>query len=250
MRVQPPLFPTAAEAVAEIGRTMRKLGRVNSSEKWQSVDSPAAMLELLEAGFRCPIPDNVNAMAKDVQPNRVWADLHFAERVSRRPTNPGTAYKFWPYFKAPSNKDREDEALRHEEKFTHTYQERIWAKGLPGIWYDWGDLDDVVELLKEQPRTRQAFLPIFFPEDTGAVHRGRIPCTIGYLFMQREGYLHCTYYIRSCDYFRHFRDDIYLAMRLTEWVRDEVGLDWELGMLNMYLGSIHCWETERELLPK
>ena len=67
---------------------------------------------------------------------------------------------------------------------------------------DYGDLDDVVTLLTNDPLTRQAFLPMWFPEDTGVVHGTRVPCSLGYHFMQRDGRLSITYYIRSCDIVR------------------------------------------------
>jgi thymidylate synthase len=78
----------------------------------------------------------------------------------------------------------------------------------------------LVDQLANEPYTRQAYLPIFFPEDTGAVHGGRIPCTLGYHFMMRGDQLHMWYHIRSCDLHRHFRDDLYLAVRLQLWVLD------------------------------
>jgi len=121
--------------------------------------------------------------------------------------------------------------------FTHTYQERFWPKDYErktlgydanriqkrrGIRYEWGDLSDVVEHLLNEPFTRQAYLPIFFPEDTGAKHGGRIPCTLGYHFMLRGHRMHCWYDIRSCDAVRHFRDDVYLTCRLVYWVLDQL----------------------------
>jgi thymidylate synthase len=118
-----------------------------------------------------------------------------------------------------------------------------------GIRYQYGDLNDVVEQLRRDESTRQAYLPIFFPEDTGAVHGGRVPCTLGYLFVMRYGFLHCTYYIRSCDFFRHFRDDVYLACRLTLWMTDQLNSGTP-GVLNMHIANLHCWKSELEMLPK
>jgi hypothetical protein len=63
-----------------------------------------------------------------------------------------------------------------------------------------------------EPFTRQAFLPIWYPEDTGSVHGERVPCTIGYHFIRRGDWVHVVYYIRSCDFFRHFRDDIIFVL--------------------------------------
>lgn len=148
--------------------------------------------------------------------------------------------------------------------FTHTYQERFWPKfagenergrggnGMRGLRYAYGDLDDVVNLLLREPYTNQAYLPIFFPEDTGAVHGGRVPCTLGYHFMLRQNRLHMWYEIRSCDYVRHLRDDLYLACRLLLWVlleltareaqeNDDSHLwrDVEPGMLHFLAHSLH-----------
>jgi thymidylate synthase len=144
--------------------------------------------------------------------------------------------------------------------FSHTYPERIWPKraGISsiaprpdnnkGIRYDYGDLADMVDLLKREPETRQAYLPIWFPEDTGAPSYQRVPCTLGYHFIRRHGFFHMTYYIRSCDIIRHFRDDIYLALKLYYWIKD-VSLPKTIpGLFTMHIVSLHCFYNERGLL--
>src|SRR5690606_37916967 len=99
------------------------------------------------------------------------------------------------------------------------------------------------------------YMPIFFPEDTGAVHGGRIPCSLGYQFIQRHGYLHINYYLRSCEVYRHFRDDAYLTMKLLLWVLDQLQLHdaatWGSvlpGTFNMYITSFHCFINDKEKL--
>lgn len=89
-----------------------------------------------------------------------------------------------------------------------------------GIRHFYGDLQSLVNLLADEPDTRQAWIPLFFPEDTGHGDGGRKPCTLGYQFILRNNQLHIYYPLRSCDYVRHFRDDIYLAVRLLLWVID------------------------------
>jgi hypothetical protein len=116
----------------------------------------------------------------------------------------------------------EDPPPRWETGFAHTYMERMWApKDHRGIRYQYGDAQDVVQHLIKDPMSRQAYLPIWHPEDTGKLEV-RVPCTLGYHFIQRHGFLHCTYYIRSCDLMRHFRDDIYLTVRLQLWMLDQL----------------------------
>jgi thymidylate synthase len=146
-----------------------------------------------------------------------------------------TAFSHW---------DKRTETFR----FDHTYQERIWPKWAghntmrdhgraewakkAGIRYEYGDLDDVVALLRREPFTRQAYLPIWFPEDTGVVFGGRAPCTLGYHFMRRTNRLHMWYDIRSCDFVRHFRNDLYLASRLLLWVLEQLTVrfhEWKMS---------------------
>lgn len=252
-----------SEAIGWAGRYLKNTGYEIRTEQWQGVDTPAPMLETLEVSFRGQVNPIIHQLVDDVRPNLPWADLHFDERVGGVPSNPGEAYKSWPYFRGNAR----DEEFRHEEghRFTHTYQERLWAgriEGEPttGIRYRLGDLSTLLDLLKREPLTRQAFLPIWFPEDTGAAHGGRVPCTLGYWFVCRHEAMHITYYIRSCDYFRHLRDDVYMAARLLLWVLDQLregpenvdGFDWwdvEPGFLNMHIGSLHCWMNEKGILP-
>ena len=133
--------------------------------------------------------------------------------------------------------------------------ERYWPKhagehdGPEGIRFAPGELSDVVEHLTNNPETRQAYLPIWFPEDTGVVHGERVPCTLGYHFLHRHGYLHMTYYIRSCDFTRHFRDDLYLSLRLQIYMMDclRVQPNWEgirPGMFVFHCVSMHCFEND------
>ena len=117
-----------------------------------------------------------------------------------------------------------------------------------GIRFTYGDLQDVVELLQMSPLTRQAYLPVWFPEDTGAHHGERVPCTLGYHFIIRGGALHIIYYIRSCDFLRHFRDDVYMAARLALWVYDRVGAALKMGNLTMHITSLHVFEADMPVL--
>lgn len=227
------------------------------TEKWQGFDiskrPEAKMHEIINIFFTVPTMgvEQLTHYQNVIEPNLPWADEHFEERVGGHPLNPPPSWVRWPFAHSA------EKALEGEQ-FNHTYPERFWPKwaGLPqehnkahtGIRYAYGDLDDVVNLLASQPLTRQAFLPIFFPEDTGAVHGGRVPCTIGYHFLMREGRLHLFYYIRSCDFVRHFRDDVYLAIRLQLWMLDKLRQKdprtWTSvrpGDFSMHIGSLHMF---------
>lgn len=248
-------FQNFSHAIQWAGRRLRTTGFTPESTKWQGIEAPAPMLETLFVNFGCVMKEDVDLLDAEIRPNREWADEHFNERVDGVPWNPPPSSERWPY----RRKDYED--VSDQGKFSHTYPERFWPVGpgepRMGIRYRYGDLDDLISLLLRDPFTRQAYLPVWFPEDTGAVHGGRVPCTLGYWFVVRNGYMHMNYGIRSCDYFRHFRDDIYLAARLMLYLRNRLrqlqhGEFWDsisLGLFTMNIGSLHCWRTETVMLP-
>jgi hypothetical protein len=233
--------------------------RVDVGE-WQSMDIKDKPLmithELMDVSLVISVGLDPLPLQFDISPNLPWAEDHFWERVSGFPLNPGEEYQNWPWYKGnvPAHQGVEG-------KFSHTYMERMWPKyaGIDdhynmgeaprkGIRYKYGDLNNVLELLVKSPLTRQAYLPIWFPEDTGAVHGERVPCSLGYHFIRRNDKLHCTYYIRSCDFVRHFRDDLYLAARLLQWVAWHVGI--APGQLTMHIVSLHIFEGDRKKLER
>lgn len=208
--------------------------------------------EIQNVVFEVDIPDEVRHWVQMTEPNLPWAEDHFQERVSRQPLNPPPSAAHWP-FKQQDHSDHVDE----HGQFSHTYPERFWPKHAApqrfinwredyvdafGIRYDYGDLGDVVHQLEKNPFTRQAYLPVWFPEDTGAVSNQRVPCTLGYHFMVRHGQLNCTYLIRSCDFMRHFPDDVYMAGRLTQWVA--MHINQPVGSLTMWIGSFHIFNGD------
>lgn len=191
---------------------------------------------------------DLNYYQRQIRPDLPWADDHFEERVSGKPLNPPPSEEWWPH--APTG----NSAFKHEGIFSHTYPERYWPKlaGRPnpyGIRYPYGDLQDLVELLQRTPLTRQAYLPVWFPEDTGNVLNVRTPCTLGYHFLvTADDELDVTYYIRSCDLLRHFRNDIYLTVRLLLWIMDRLSWDkTKPGNLRMHITSLHCFRND--MLP-
>ena len=239
------------------------------TEKWQGKeiknDPKYTMIETLNLSFSCQMSPDIKTIGEQINPNFAWADEHFEERVSGLPLNPPPSHVRWPYAQ------KNNAEFGGDEKFSHTYPERIWPKyrniakdgtimdrsKIKGFRYDYGDFNDVVSLMAREPFTRQAFLPIWFPEDTGSVHGERVPCTIGYHFIRRGDWVHVVYYIRSCDFFRHFKDDIYLCAKKVFWLIDKLKEidpeNWnhvKPGMLTMHITSLHAWAVEKPLLKK
>jgi len=226
--------------------------------------------ERAQVSFCTPIPGDAEGAQNVTQCQMPWAEDHFQERVGGEPLNPPPSADYWL---KPGQADkhrtiRESPVVDGDAtlKYSHSYPERFWPKeagpmdvpdqaGMTENWgvrFPLGDLGDVVDLLRREELTRQAYLPVWFPEDTGAVHRERVPCSLGYHFMIRERQLDLTYMIRSVDYVRHFHDDVYLAFRLAQWMRDQLnegrsGPQIGVGFLYMHIMSLHAFEGD---MPK
>lgn len=233
------IYPNFAMAIQAIGKNLEVAYEVKGT-RWQSTDVSSKpemkMREILNSSFQVVLGwnESIESYQQDIKPNLPWAENHFLERVSGEPLNPGNQWRNWPWALAADKHRTEGGG-----KFSHTYMERYWPKEAGGhyhdealaaryrrpthgIRYEYGDLDDVVNHLLADPLSRQAYLPVWFPEDTGVVHGERVPCSLGYHWILRNGSLHTTYYIRSCDFVRHFRDDLYLSVRLTLWLLDQL----------------------------
>lgn len=231
-------------------------GKETKAGLWQATSIYKDQLMLVYRNVTFTVSVNGQAMLDNLGADVEWAEEHFQERISGVPSNPGESYKRWPY----NTFTPENDPYMHGEEFSHTYQERFWPKeagtGKPfmgdnfhvGIRYNLGDLNDVIRQLKDNPLTRQAYLPIFFPEDTGAIHKQRVPCTLGYYFWIEDNKLHMNYIIRSCDVLRHLRNDMYLTARLLQHVAYKLQI--ESGELTFIIFNLHLFKNDKYALIK
>lgn len=251
-------------ALHEVRKEFLVMGHIIDRQEWQGMrdDRPQAkVFEVTDVVFRVNVPQSREEWARECEPNLPWAEDHFHERVSGEPLNPGEEYKNWPWYEQGVEEHKPD------GKFSHTYMERFWPKWAPengledhanyGIRYPYGDLETLVDLLRSRPYTRQAYLPIWFPEDLhAAMEPERVPCTLGYHFqavvdVTRSGdkpVIKMSYFMRSCDWFRYLRDDLYMAGRLLQWVADRV--DMRPGSLAMHIDNLHIFDSEGPRLRK
>lgn len=235
-----------------------------ATESWQGREANGkpdlVTHELLSVTMAVPLNylRSMHHLIDDIRPHLPWADDHFAERVGGEPLNPGNTWHTWRHAASASS------FLEGQKRqFNHTYMERFWPKyaglthlgelreNLPieeamsgfdahrGIRCAYGDLGDLVALLVKEPHTRQAYIPLFFPEDTGIADGGRKPCTLGYQFILRDNRLHIYYPMRSCDFANHWADDCYLAVRLVLWVIEQCR-EQELATPD-YAARENCW---------
>lgn len=252
---------------------------VVKTERWQGVPVNTDTRELRNVVFDVALfgIENLDHWRGDVAPNLPWADAHFKERVGGEPLNPGEEWKNWPWGQSA------DKFRATNQRFNHTYAERLWPKFMrrtpdgklpartksdiraypekdPRPFYiaghHVGDLQNLVELLVQEPHTRQAWIPLFFPSETGFGDGGRKMCSLGYHFLVRDNKAHVWYPLRSCDMRRHWADDCYLAVRLLLWVidrcRERSGF-WRgvvPGSYAMHMTSLHIFENDHDELMR
>lgn len=267
-------FTNFTDAIDD-ARLLLRAAPAKTRHKWQgadvSTDPSAAVHEVLYHDFRVSLRwgEKLDHWRRDIRPNLPWADDHFAERVCGYPLNPGREWRNWPWGR------NAEKFVDEVGKFDHNYMARYWpryaaaddpptvtpadyenhfaAKAPPlryGASGPYGDLAGVVTELVADPTTRQAILPVFFPDDTGYRPGRRKPCSLHYHFQLNDGELDVEYAIRSCDFTRHFRDDIYLTLRLLLWVLDEAAKLNKLwrrvppGNFVMHINNLHIFEND------
>lgn len=224
--------------------------------RWQAEDTDLQTFELKNFVLEANIGSSIKEASDVCGADQPWAETHFQERISGQPLNPAPSYVDWPWHSRA-------EAERHvkDSRFSHTYPERIWPRFAGeerevetddnvGIRYVYGDLDDVIKLLQNDPFTRQAYLPIWFPEDTGAVAGQRVPCTLGYHFIRNGPFLDVNYFLRSCDLTRHFHNDVYFTARLLQHIVSKVAVLEEnymvpfVGDVTMFVSNLHLFKND------
>lgn len=173
----------------------------------------------------------LDANSKDI-PNvtQPWADAEFIERITEPKDgefiNPGEAWKLrenvWGEF-------------FHNGKFGYSYNELIWNNN---------QFTKIVERLKQDPDSRQLWISLWDPTRDPDLLGGvsRVPCSLGYGFQVREGKLNMHYIMRSCDFSTHFANDVYLAIKLLEYVAELTG--YEVGNFTHSIFSLHIYRKD------
>lgn len=225
------------EVYSETQRNIYELGihvhPKTYQDKYVADDPGFETMELQNYEFMLINPSSENIKPFTIQP---WADLEFEERITdttdKEKINPGKAWEarkdVWEQFIEPST-----------GKFGYSYNERLWSSG---------QLNKIINRIKEDPESRQLWLSIWNPDididKLGGV--SRVPCSLGYHFMVREGQLNMTYLMRSNDFGTHFADDVYEAVKLLEYVSKKTG--YKVGNFNYWCGSLHLFKKDYEVI--
>lgn len=160
-----------------------------------------------------------------------WADAEFKERITDPEDaggfiNPGEAWKL---------RDNIWGEFFHNGKFGYSYNELIWRND---------QFHKIISRLKADPDSRQLWLSLWDPTRDPDLLGGvsRVPCSLGYAFQVREGKLNMHYVMRSCDFSTHFPNDVYLAIKLLEYVAEITGH--EVGSFTHTIFSLHVYRKD------
>lgn len=229
------IYMNADEAVEEIKRDLAEMGIEVKPKTMQ--DKIVEGLEEYETKelqnyCYCLLDAKSSEIPGVIQP---WADAEFKERI----TDPFNKERTRANFINPGEawllrKDVWQEYI-HDGKLAYTYNELIWNND---------QFTKIVNRLKADSDSRQLWINLWdvnnHPNLLGGV--SRVPCSLGYGFQVREGKLNMTYVMRSCDFSTHFRNDVYLAIKLLEYVASLTG--YEVGNFTHFIFSLHVYKKD------
>lgn len=217
------IYTNWQECYEEVKRDLAEMGIRVFPKSMQDKKGDFETLELQNYSYSL-LNANSSDISGVIQP---WADSEFNERIDPSGNiNPGNAWEL--------RKDVWTEYL-HEGKMAYTYNERLFLND---------QLNKIIERLKEDKDSRQLWVSIWNPEidpdKLGGV--SRVPCSLGYNFQYREGKLNIHYVMRSCDFSTHFINDVYLAIKLLEYVAEKTGL--KVGSFTHTMFSLHVYKED------
>jgi thymidylate synthase len=112
-------------------------------------------------------------------------------------------------------------------------------------WKRGNQLDEVISLLKENPRTRQAAVSIYDRKE-GYMYNNDTPCTYAIQFTIQAQHLNMCVTMRSNDLWYGFCNDQYCFSKLQELVATETGL--LIGSYYHFAHNLHLYDNIIEKL--
>ena len=235
------IYINADEMIEETKRDLAEMGIVvrpaTMQDKYVKGNPDYETRELQNYSY-CLLDAKSQDIPGVIQP---WADAEFKERVTdpflrheeyglSTPNfiNPGKAWELRP--------EVWTEYL-HEGQMAYTYNELLWNND---------QLTKIMGALINDPDSRQLWVslwnPVKDPDFLGGI--SRVPCSLGYAFQVRDGKLNMHYVMRSCDFATHFRNDVYLAIKLLEWVAEKT--HYPVGSFTHTIFSLHVYNKDVE----
>lgn len=229
------IYDNCYELASEIMRDVNEMGIVvhplSMQNKDVSDDENFKTKELINYSYCLKKLEREDVFFIFDETSKKWLPLELAERLSSVYINPGNAYKIRPHVWR--------EFINEEGEFDYSYNERIEPSR---------NLDLVLKELRRNPDSRQAIIAIW-DRNIDVKYLGgkkRVPCSIYYQFLIRNGKLHIIYSQRSADLVTHLFNDIWLAFRFKSEIAKFLG--YEDGFLYHNIGSLHVYKKDWEIL--
>lgn len=221
------IYRNCEHAASETKRELAEMGvdvQVETMQDKYVADNPEYLTkELIAYSYAIrDVKDKDKLLeAFEKEEGKAWAEAEFKDRVSGLKLNPGNAWEI--------RKDVWEEFL-HDGKFSYTYSERFADQ-----------VEKVINTLKENRTCRNGIIAMWDPgidiERIGG--KQRVPCTMYYQPLIRNGRLNMIYNIRSNDLYEHWAYDVWLAIALQEYIAEKVGV--EVGTFYQFIGSLHSY---------
>jgi len=225
------IYTTCREAVKEVERDLWEMGievrTYSMQDKVVEGNEDYFTKELSPYVFMITNPlGDIDEFIKYIYPDKHerildWCVAEFRERISTKMINPGEAWVLrsgiWKEF-------------MHDGAFAYTYNHRIRVQ-----------LERIINELRTKPGTRQAIIEVHnnFIDINHLGGGGRVPCSMHYQLVIREGKLDMMYIMRSSDYLTHFCNDNWLAIKLQQHVANELAIP--MGKYTFFTGSLHAY---------
>lgn len=245
------LYKDFQEAEGEIARDLKEMGTEVQNDHMQDKQGSFPTMELTNYGYTVLEPDEESLKLPDIH----WLRAEWSERqngINGVAANPGHSYLvprdsiYWPDFMEyngkPIPQGSSFEKMRKKYpkaaidplRFAYSYPERFAMADQ--VW-------QVIRQLRVNPNSRQCFISIWDPTtDPERLGVRRVPCTLGYHVMLRDGKLNITYMMRSCDFVTHWRNDVYLSMKLLRFISSKVGIP--VGTFAQFINSFHVYKSD------
>lgn len=223
------IYKDCIEAINEIERDIAEMGINVSSHSMQNKDvkdnEDYATLEVQNYSFTImDTRDKNKIVGEDLR----WCHAEFTERISGLLLNPGEAWKL--------REDIWNEFLNGDNKMDYTYPIRLARHE---------QIKNVIDELRINPHSRQCIIHVHFPEDSANMRERdplvRVPCSMYYQYMIRRGKLDVIYNMRSSDFDTHFKNDIWLADALRNYICEKINC--LPGLFSMNIGSLHRYKN-------
>lgn len=235
------MFADFPEAQNEIARDLAELGITVHPETMQDkdiADDPDYLTkELPNYIYTVLKPDYTQIEGTHDE----WITQEWEDRLVGG-LNPGRAWKkrpeIWEEFLEkggqPKNKRLHSAAMRKAVVgyFAYTYSLRMGGK----------HIQKIIDELIIHPNSRQLYLPVWKELDETRRGRRRVPCSLGYWFVHREGQLNLTYMMRSCDFHTHYANDVALATMMLTYVANQAEI--KVGTFTHFVGSLHVYAKD------